>query len=206
MTLRARLLALFPAFWMAGVAVCGMLLIAEPGVASAAALLVMLYLVPVACFRAHETLWPLREGRTRLDAPEYSPWWGSHQLQVMYSAFPALEGALRLVPGAYSAWLRLWGSRIGRRVHWTPRVDVVDRSLLDIGDDVVFGHLVGCYAHVITRRSHGVFLYVRRIRIGSGVMLGAGSRLGPGVRIADGVALDVRTDVGPGRRVRTAAS
>ena len=61
-----------------------------------------------------------------------------HQLQVLYSAFPAL----RLVPGLYSAWLRLWGSRVGRAVYWTPQVKITDRGLLKVGDGVVFGHRV----------------------------------------------------------------
>ena len=148
MTLRARAFGLFPAAWLATVGTCACFALIEPGVASVVALLAALYLVPVTCFRAHNALWPLVEGRSRLDTPEYSPWWGGHQFEIVYSAFPALEAALRLVPGAYSAWLRLWGSRIGRRVHWTPRLDITDRSLLEVGDDVVFGHLVACYAHV----------------------------------------------------------
>ena len=202
MTLRARVFGLFPAFWLAAAAVCALALIATPGIVTTLALLGTVYLLPVACFRVHDSLWPLAEGRSRLDAAGYSPWWGSHQFQVMYSAFPALEAGLRLVPGLYSAWLRAWGSRIGRRVYWTPRVDISDRSLLDVGDDVVFGHVVACYAHLVKRRADGLVLYVRRIRIGSRVLLGAGSRLGPGVRIEDGAVLTARTDVPPGRRVR----
>jgi acetyltransferase-like isoleucine patch superfamily enzyme len=54
----------------------------------------------------------------------------------------------------------------------------------------------------IKRRDVGLVLYVRRIRIGDGVLLGAGSRLGPGVRIEDGAVLPGRTDVGVGRRIR----
>jgi hypothetical protein len=158
----------------------------------------------VAAFRLHEALWPLAEGPSRIDVPAYSPWWGAHQLQVMYGAFPALEAALRLVPGLYSAWLRLWGSRIGRGVHWTPLVEITDRSLLEAGDGVVFGHRVACYAHLIKRREAGLILYVRRIRIGSGVLLGAGSRLGPGARIDAGTVLPLLTDVGVGRRIRKA--
>jgi hypothetical protein len=201
MTLRARLLGWFPAGWLAAVVVCGASLAAAPSVGSLALLLAVLYLLPVACFRVHERRWPLREGRSRLDRPGYSPWWGGHQLQLVYSAFPALEAALRLVPGAYSAWLRLWGSRVGRRVHWTPRVEITDRSLLEVGDDVVFGHRTACYAHVVKPRGDGLVLYVRRIRIGNGAFIGAGSRLGPGTRIGDGVALGVLTDLGVGRRV-----
>lgn len=201
MTVRARLLGLFPAAWMAAVGACIVFIVLERTATGVAALLAVVYLLPVACFRAHNALWPLAEGFSRLDTPDYSPWWGGHQCQVMYNAFPALEAALRLVPGAYSAWLRLWGSRVGRRVYWTPRVDITDRSLLEIGDDVVFGHLVACYAHLVKRQPDGLVLYVQRIHIGHGVLLGAASRLGPGVRIDDGATLDIRTDVLPGRRI-----
>ena len=201
MTVRAQVFGLFPLLWMAAVGACIGLVILEPTATDVAALLAVLYLLPVACFRVHNTIWPLTEGFTHLDAPEYSPWWGGHQCQVMYSAFPALEAALRLIPGLYSAWLRLWGSRVGRRVYWTPRVDITDRSLLEIGDDVVFGHLVACYAHLVKRQPDGLVLYVKRICIGSGVLLGAASRLGPGVRIDDGATLDIRTDVLPGQRI-----
>jgi hypothetical protein len=112
------------------------------------ALLAVLYLVPVATYRLHGALWPLVEGASRIDAPRYAPWWGGHQCQLMYSALPALEAALRLVPGLYSGWLRLWGSRVGRGVYWTPLVEITDRSLLEVGDGVVFGHRVACYAHL----------------------------------------------------------
>ncbi len=202
MTLRGRLISLFPAAWLAAVATCLIRIVIAPDGVKFFLLFVALYLLPVLCFRLHNLAWPLTEGRSRLDVPTYSPWWGSHQLQIMYSAFPFLEAALRLIPGAYSAWLRLWGSHIGRRVYWTPRVEIVDRSLLEVGDDVVFGHLVACSAHIIQRRENSTALYVRRIRIGNRVLLGAGSRIGPGVRIEEGVTLDLRSDVMPGQRIR----
>lgn len=204
MSWRARILGFFPAFWLLAAMACLWRVLVAGDVASALALLAVLYLLPVALYRLHQALWPLVEGASRLDAAGYSPWWGGHQLQVMYSAFPALEGVLRLVPGLYSAWLRLWGSRIGRAVYWTPQVDIIDRGLLEVGDGVVFGHRVACYAHLVKRRDDGLVLYVRRIRIGAGVMLGASSRLGPGARIDDGVALPILTDVGVGRRIRKA--
>lgn len=201
MTWRARLFGLFPALWLVLLLGCAFWLLRTASVAAALALLFVAYLLPVLCFRMHEALWPLREGRSRIDAPGYSPWWGGHQFQLMYNAFPALESALRLLPGVYSAWLRLWGSHVGRRVYWTPRVEVADRSLLDIGDGVVFGHLTACYAHLIKPHRGGLVLYVRRIRIGDGAFLSAGSRLGPGVRIAAGTVVPLLSDVGVGRRV-----
>src|SRR6266851_3058498 len=77
-----------------------------------------------------------------------SPLWLAGVAFCLY-ALPLLELFLQLTPGAFSLWLRLWGSRIGRRVHWTPRVEIADRSMLAVGDDVVFGHKVECYAHAI---------------------------------------------------------
>ena len=202
MTLRSRVFGLFPALWLVAVLALVLYVAAVPGLWSLLALLAVVYLLPVAAFRVHQAIWPLAEGRSRIDAPGYSPWWGGHQFQVMYSAFPALEAALRLVPGLYSAWLRLWGSRVGQGVYWTPLVEITDRSLLEIGDGVVFGHRVACFGHLIKRRNDGLVLYVRRIRIGAGALLGASSRLGPGARIDAGVVLPLLTDVGVGRRIR----
>jgi hypothetical protein len=201
MTWRARLFALFPALWLALLLACVVWIVVARNAWAVPALLFVAYLLPPLSFRLHQARWPLREGRSYLDTPGYAPWWGSHQCQVMYNAFPALESALRLLPGFYSAWLRLWGSRIGRGVHWTPRVEIADRSLLDVGDGVVFGHLTACYAHLIKPHRGRLVLYLRRIHIGDRAFLGAGSRLGPGVRIAPGTVLPLLSDVGVGRRV-----
>lgn len=204
MTWRARTFALFPALWILMLLACGVRLIQAPSFSSVALLLFAAYLVPVLVYRIHNVLWPLTEGPSRIDTPEYSPWWGGHQFQVMYTAFPALEAALRLIPGCYSAWLRLWGSRIGANVYWTPLVEITDRALLEVGDNVVFGHRTACYAHFIKQRGDALVLYVRRITIGSHVMLSAGSRLGPGVQVDDGAVVPLLTDVGVGARVRKA--
>ncbi|MBX9767836.1 MAG: hypothetical protein K2X47_11240, partial [Bdellovibrionales bacterium] len=80
----------------------------------------------------------------------------------------------------YSAWLRAWGSRIGRTVYWTPRVEVMDRSLLEVGSGVVIGHMVIFCAHVISPSKGRLVLFVRRIRIADGSFVGASVRLGPG--------------------------
>src|SRR5687768_13452276 len=201
MSVAGRLLTFFPTFILACAAGTVVAMIVTRSPLWLLAMLFCVYGVPLLTFRAIDVIRPLREGRSYLDGPRYSPWWGSHNIQRIYIAFPQLESLLQLIPGAFSLWLRLWGSRIGRRVHWTPRVEIADRSLLEVGDDVVFGHLTACYAHLIKRRDSGLVLYVRRIRVGDRVLLGAGSRLGPGARIASGATLDVLTDVGVGRRV-----
>lgn len=164
-------------------------------------LAVILYLVPPLTFRLHRIFFPLRKSLSNLSERKYSPWWGAHQIQVIYIAIPQLEATLRLVPGLYSAWLRLWGSRIGHNVYWTPNVEITDRHLLDIGDRVVCGHKCKFLGHAIKPkgpkgpRDQAMTLYTRTIKIGDDVFIGAGSRIGPGAVVADGIFLPVLTDV-----------
>src|SRR5690606_18161892 len=153
---------------------------AAPGLGPLAAVLALIYLVPVATFRLHARRFPLRAGGSHLTGRAYSPWWGGHPIQLLYVAIPPPAGILRLGPGRYSGWLRLWGARIGRRVHWPPRVEITDRSLLDIGDDVVLGHQVVLYGHVIRPHRDGLVLYLKPIVVGDGAFLGAHSIIGPG--------------------------
>lgn len=197
MTLRSRLFGGFPALLLA---VITAFFLNPDGFIRFVLVLLLVYGLPVLCFRLHGLIWPLREGLSRLDGAAYSPWWGGHCIQVVYDALPALEALLRLIPGAYSAWLRLWGSRVGRGVVWTPRVEITDRSLLEIGDRVIFGHKVACYPHVVSRKGGRLRLYTARIHIGADAFLGAGSRLGPGAVIAAGTVLPVLSDVGIGER------
>ncbi|WP_051319189.1 acyltransferase [Chitinimonas koreensis] len=196
MTLRSRLFSLFPAaFLLAALALAGWLLY-RPGPLPAAALLIHLYLLPMACYRLHGALWPIREGLSRLDLPDsYVPWWGGHMCQLPYDSFPQLEAALRLLPGVYSLWLRGWGARIGRGVYWTPLVEITDRAMLEIGDYAVIGHKAVLCAHLVSRKDSGALrLYLRRIRIGAGALVGAGSRFGPGASAAPGEQLPALTD------------
>ncbi len=201
MTWRARLVSWFPAFMILLIVLLGSMLVVKPTLLALAVLVFMIYGLPVLCFRLHNVLWPLKEGMSRLDGSDYSPWWSAHQIQVIYDAIPLFETVLRLVPGLYSAWLRLWGSRVGTSVYWTPRVEIIDRSLMEIGDRVIFGDRVACYAHVASRKGERLLLYVRQIRIGNNVFIGAGSRLGPGAQIADHLTLPVLSDVGVDQRL-----
>jgi hypothetical protein len=190
MTFAGRLVALFPVAVAAGIIASAVWLAHDPGLAPLASLFAIAYLVPVAAFRVHEAFWPIKIGATHLGGKKYVSWWGAHQLQYIYIALPHLESLLRIVPGLYSAWLRLWGARIGRRVHWTPNIDISDRSLVEVGDDVVIGHRTALYAHLIRKTKDNLLLYVKPIRIESGAFVGGYSILGPGVRIKAGANLD----------------
>jgi len=187
-TWRSRLAAVFPAALL--------------GLAAWAAwersvfgVLAVVYLVPLAAYRLLLLAHPLAPGLSNLAERRFSPWWASHQVQLLYTAVPALEALLRLVPGLYSAWLRLWGGRIGRGVYWTPRMEVHDRGLLEIGDGVIFGHKVELYGHTIMPKGRRLLLYSAPVTIGDGAFVGAGSRLAPGVVVEAGAVVPILTDL-----------
>ncbi|WP_243714122.1 acyl transferase [Nostoc sp. 106C] len=164
-------------------------------------MLLSIYGLPVIVYRWHQWVYPVPEGITYLCGKEYSPWWGSHQIQVIYITIPVLEAVLRLIPGAFSFWLRLWGAKVGRNVYWTPGLEIADRGLLEIGDRVIMGHRVGISSHVIKPRKQNLMLYVKKVKIGNDVFVGAGSIFAPGVVIGDGTFLTMATNLSPNQQV-----
>lgn len=160
-----------------------------------------IYGVPLVAYRVHERAHPLVEGRSHIAGGPYSPWWGGHQIQLVFIAFPVLESALRLVPGLFSLWLRAWGSKVGARVYWTPALRLGDRALLDVGDDVIFGYDVGISSHLVMKTKRNVLLYVKRVTIGARAFLGAGAIVGPGAVVEEDAILDAGTHVHPNQRV-----
>jgi hypothetical protein len=198
MTLGGRLVSFFPFAMIVLNFIALGYFAAQPSTWTALLLIATLYLPPPIAFRIHNRFFPLREGISRLDAPGYSPWWAAHQFQLFYEAAPQLEYALRIIPGLYSVWLRMWGARVGYGIYWTPRVEIVDRPLMEIGDRVVFGHKVECYAHVIRVKNDQMKLLVKKIRIGGNCVLGGGARLGPGAVVPAGSNVPVLTDIGIG--------
>ncbi len=192
-------MAFFPAGWMLGAGALFLGLFHHPG--WLLPLLMWVYLLPLLLFRIHQRLHPFREGVSRLRGAEYHPWWGAHQLQSVYIAFSVLEVPLRLLPGCYSLWLRGWGSRIGRGVYWTPLVEITDRSLLEVGDGVIFGHRCGLYGHIIKPKGDNLMLYTARVRVGEGAFIGAGVALAPGVRVGPRVMVPAGTHLYPRQKM-----
>lgn len=199
MTILSRVLALFPA----SVVVLAVLVVLGICFATSALERVLgllflpfvFYIYPVLAYRLLTYFKPLKMPlREELTGERYSHWWGSHQIQSIYLVFPALERFLRVVPGAYSAWLRLWGAQIGKQVYWTPNIEVHDRELLYLGDGVILGHEVKLVSHVVIPHRQHLRLYANTITLGAGCFVGAGSVLGPGVKLAERVVLPVRTE------------
>lgn len=114
-------------------------------------------------------------------------WWFTSQWQVIFNRLPWIEEMIRLVPGLYSAWLRLWGAHIGKFVYWTPGLRILDRSLIDIGDRVMFGAGVKINPHIIMAGTDGkLVLKAATVRIGSDALVGGYSLLTSGCWIAAG--------------------
>ncbi|PKL79137.1 MAG: acyl transferase [Candidatus Melainabacteria bacterium HGW-Melainabacteria-1] len=204
MTLMSRLMVLFPLSVVLLFLASVYALVKYPSLATLVLPLFVLYLYPVLCFRIHNLIWPLHEGSYDVAAKKYLPWWGSHQMQLIYFACPFLEAVLRTIPGVYSAWLRLWGAEIGKNIYWTPNIEVDDRPMLVMGDHVIVGHKLHFLNHVIAPRNGVMSLLLKKITIGEGSFLGAGSRLGPGVTIEAGTKLPILTDCQINQYVRKA--
>jgi hypothetical protein len=86
----------------------------------------------------------------QIDKSTGSLWTVSQKIQIFYEMFPFFERLLHLVPGLYSQWLRLWGSRVGHNVDWHYSIKIFDRAHMQIGDDVKFGKEVTLSSHKLS--------------------------------------------------------
>lgn len=202
MTLLSKILSFFPALVLLLTGGSFIFFAHSPGIFSILSILFSLYGLPVLVYRLYHWKYPVQEGISYLVGKEYSSWWGSHQIQVIYIAIPALEAVLRLIPGLFSAWLRLWGAKVGKNVYWTPGLEIADRGFLEIGDRVVMGHKVGLSSHIIKPRKQNLMLYVKKVKIGNDVFVGASSLLGPGTVIEDGISLPITTSLYLNQKVK----
>lgn len=146
--------------------------------------LAVLYLAPALAARIVNLLAPIPEGRIRPGTGAFFTWWTLANLQMLFCRLPMLEELIRLVPGLYSLWLRLWGARIGRLTYWGAGVRILDRSFLRIGDDVIFGAAVRLNPHVLTRNDQGKMeLILASIVVGDRTIVGGYSLLTAGTEI-----------------------
>ncbi|MBC7532969.1 MAG: acyl transferase [Oligoflexus sp.] len=200
MSLMGRFMAFFPLIHalliginLASAFVCAYCLIFLP---------FSIWIFPLLCWSLHNRIWPLKKGLSRFGRPEYSPWWGSYQIQYLFLLIPSFERILHIVPGLFSAWLRAWGSEIGKQVFWTPHTLILDRSLLNFGDGIIIGHRCSFSSHVISLNKAGeLILFVKPIEIGQKCFIGAGSDIGPGASVDAGTRLPVESRLYPNQKV-----
>lgn len=169
---------------------------AWPSAWSAGLLVFVIYLLPPTILRIVYRWAPIRHGVIAINERTFCPWLASHHIQAFYDALPYLESLLRVIPGFYSAWLRMWGSRVGYGVEWPVRMDVLDRDQMEIGNRVVFAREVEISAHVRRKtEGEGLRVLVRPPRIGSYAFVGSGARVGPGGVVPHNVSVPARTIV-----------
>jgi hypothetical protein len=146
----------------------------------------VLYLLPPLIARCILLLWPIRAERIGVPSRDYFVWWVLLNLQIIFCRLTILEEAMRLVPGLYSVWLRLWGARIGSFTYWAAGLRILDRSFLDIGDGVAFGAGVRINPHVMAENEDGeIELMLAIVTIGHRAIVGGYSLLTAGTRIED---------------------
>jgi hypothetical protein len=172
------LLNLLPPLHAAGTVACLFLPLAWAWKIPAA--FVFLYLLPLIPARLLRESLRKSPKKIPVGSADFLRWWACFQFQVLFLRFPATEEIIRLIPGCYSLWLRLWGSRIGKLTYWAPRTSILDRGFLDIGDNVVFGAGVKLNPHVI---ENGILL-LATVTIGDRAAIGGYSLLTAGTVIS----------------------
>ncbi len=183
MTLGGRLVSLFPLFYLCCVLAWLFKMFQNFEIYDFGILLFIVYLMPLIFHRIHFLFFPFSDGYWVLAEKKYNPWWASHMFQFPFIACPWIESLIHFIPGLYSMWLRAWGSKIGKDIFWTPRVEIVDRGLVEVGDKCVVGHITGMCSHMVADIDGKPALVIKKIVLGDKVFVGADSQLGPGVII-----------------------
>ena len=149
--------------------------------------LAWLLLLPPVVVRLSQWMRPV-PSRCALGSTSFLRWWWQSQWQVVFNRLPMIEEVVRLVPGLYAQWLRLWGSDIGRLVYWTPGLRVLDRQLLRLGDGCSFGVNVSLNPHVIGPhpQTGERTLLVAPVVVGRNAIVGGESTLTAGAWVGDG--------------------
>lgn len=149
--------------------------------------LALLYLFPPLAARTLIALGGPTPRSATFGSSAFVRWWALSQLQLIFNRLPQLEELLRLVPGLYSVWLGLWGSRVGRFVFWSPGIVITDRQLVEVGDRAVIGMGVTIGPHLVLREGRGATRVISApVVIGAGAIVGGRAVFGPGARIAPG--------------------
>jgi acetyltransferase-like isoleucine patch superfamily enzyme len=159
---------------------------------------VMVYVLPPLAYRIESLLFAPQSGRHPVASQAFLRWWLSAQWQVSFNRLPMLEEVLRIVPGLYSIWLRLWGAKIGSLVYWSPGVAVLDRPFLRVGNRVVFGAGVRLNPHVIVPgKKNEAQLWLAPVTLGDDALIGGYSLITAGCTISAGVSVPAGKYVRP---------
>lgn len=169
----------------------------QPLPVRAIAFVTVLYVVPALLVRVT----PQRAGTYGAGERQFLVWWWTQQLQTLFNRLPFLEELLRVVPALYSAWLRLFGARVGSLVYWAAGTRLLDRQLVRVGNAVVFGAGVRMSGHMMVRRADGSLeLTVAPVTVGGASVVGAFVLLAPGVEVEEGSFVPATVEIAPHRK------
>ena len=202
MTFLSKIFTLFPCVHLFMIIYSIMCFSLNPSKKGITFIFLSIYFFPLICFRALTLITPTKEGVSDILSKKFSPWWAGHQIQLLLITLPWLEDILKTIPGCYSFWLRLWGSKIGKNIYWTPGTINYDRNLLEIGDNVIMGEKVITSGHIITPQRGKGLLKVARVCIGKRSFIGAFSMLAPGTQIEADAFIKVHSHIYPDQVIK----
>lgn len=155
------------------------------------------YLIPPLLARCLMVIAGRPQGTCTLASRRGLVWFALLQLQLPFQRLAITEELLRLVPGLYQGWLRLWGSTIAWTSVWSPGVVVADRWGLRVGAGAVIGARAHLGAHVLVPGSTGPELTIAPVQIGAHAVVGALCAVGPGAIIDDHAVLPATRPLPP---------
>ncbi|MFM2057482.1 MAG: hypothetical protein RLY71_1867 [Pseudomonadota bacterium] len=164
----------------------------------AACMAAWLYLLPPLLARLTLLAFGRPAGRLTLDMPAYRVWWFLTQLQQPFNRLPWLEELLRLVPGLYPSWIKLWGGRMSLMAFVGPGVLITDRHAVVVARGAVLGMKSTLAGHMAIRDADGRFVVVAGApTVESGAIVGGHAVLGPGATLRAGHLLPSGRRVAP---------
>ncbi len=179
----------------------GLSALVADGASVLAVFLFWLYLAPAVIGGIVTRAWPTPTGTFTLTDWGYRHWWLMLQLQLPFNRLPFLEEALRLVPGLYPLWIRLWGGQLSAKSFVGPGVMIGDRHLIRVGPRSVLGARAGFAGHIAFRDPAGRWqVIVAPCEVGADAIVGGDAGMGPGAVLADGATLPAARHLGPHKR------
>jgi hypothetical protein len=157
-----------------------------------------IYLLPPLASRLTILLFGRPEGRFTQDMPAYRVWWVLTQWQILFNRLPWLEELLRLVPGLYAFWIRLWGGNISPFAYIGPGVLITDRHAIRVERGAVLGMHGILAGHLVVRDENGRWVVLAAAPVvESEAILGGDAKLGPGAILRAGQMLPSGRHINP---------